>query len=101
MEEVFWKLHKNITTGLKIISNMEWLTVYTIETYIINLLFAVIITVNDYKSNSLVISIENILFGLLFLIMSPISVWIMLFYIIQSNLPEDFWSRPIIKLKKK
>ena len=80
---------------------MEVLMVYTIATYSINLLFTVIIAVDDYKSNGLEISIENILFGLLFLIMSPMSVWIMIFYIIKSNLPEDFWSRPIIKFKKK
>ena len=80
---------------------MEILTWYLIAAYSINLFFAVVMTVNDYKSNSLQMNLKDILFVLAFLIMSPISVWIMIFYIIQSNLPEDFWTRPIIKLKKK
>ena len=80
---------------------MEGLIVYLIASYSINLLFAVIMTINDYKSNDLVVSIKNILFCLAFLLFSPISVWIMVFYIIKSNLPEDFWSLPIIKFKKK
>ena len=80
---------------------MEILTWYLIAAYSINLFFAVVMTVNDYKSNSLQMNLKDILFVLAFLIMSPISVWIMIFYIIQSNLPEDFWTRPIIKIKKK
>lgn len=80
---------------------MEILTWYLIAAYSINLFFAIIMTVNDYKSNGLEISVEHILFALVFLIMSPIAVWVMIFYIIMDNLPEDFWTRPIIKIKKK
>ena len=80
---------------------MEILTWYLIAAYSINLFFAIIMTVNDYKSNGLEISVENILFALVILIMSPIAVWVMIFYIIMDNLPEDFWTRPIIKIKKK
>ena len=80
---------------------MEILTWYLIAAYSINLFFAIIMTVNDYKSNGLEISVENILFALVILIMSPIAVWVMIFYIIIDNLPEDFWTRPIIKIKKK
>ena len=80
---------------------MEILTWYLITAYSINLFFAIIMTVNNYKSNGLEISVENILFALVFLIMSPIAVWVMIFYIIMDNLPEDFWTRPIIKIKKK
>ena len=80
---------------------MEILTWYLIAAYSINLFFAIIMTVNDYKSNGLEISVENILFSLVILIMSAIAVWVMIFYIIMDNLPEDFWTRPIIKIKKK
>lgn len=80
---------------------MEVFVWYLIASYCINLLFVVILAVNDYKSIGLEMSIKDILSSLVVLIMSPISVWIMIFHIIQSTLPEDFWSRPIINFKKK
>lgn len=58
-------------------------------------------TVNDYKAGRLVLNLGNILFASVFLLLSPVSVWIMLVFIVGINLPEDFWTRPIVNLKKK
>lgn len=80
---------------------MDLLGIYLALTYGINLLLCIIMTVNDYKAGRLFMNIGNILFASVFLLLSPVSVWIMLVFIVGINLPEDFWSRPIIKLKKK
>ena len=80
---------------------MEIFTPYLIASYLLTLMLIAIMTFNDYKSGELIFNLKeifNISFALIF---APITLWIMVKEIIKENLPEDFWTRPIIKIKKK
>ena len=80
---------------------MEIFTWYLIASYLITLMLAIVLSVNDYRSGNMNYSLSNITVILFVLAFAPITLWIMIFFIIKENLPEDFWTRPIIKIKKK
>ena len=80
---------------------MEIFTWYLIASYILTLMLAIVLSVNDYRSGNMNYSLSDITVILFVLAFSPITLWIMVKKIIKENLPEDFWTRPIIKIKKK
>ena len=80
---------------------MEIFTWYLIASYLITLMLAIVLSVNDYGSGNMNYSLSDITAILFVLAFTPITLWIMIFLIIKDNLPEDFWTRPIIKIKKK
>jgi len=80
---------------------MEIFTWYLIASYLITLMLAIVLSVNDYRSGNMNYSLSDITVILFVLAFSPITLWIMVKKIIKENLPEDFWTRPIIKIKKK
>jgi len=80
---------------------MEIFTWYLIASYLITLMLAIVLSVNDYRSGNMNYSLSDITVILFVLAFSPITLWIMVKKIIKKNLPEDFWTRPIIKIKKK
>ena len=80
---------------------MEIFTWYLIASYLLTLMLAIVLSVNDYRSGNMNYSLSDITVILFVLAFSPITLWIMVKKIIKENLPEDFWTRPIIKIKKK
>ena len=80
---------------------MEIFTWYLIVSYLLTLTLSIVLSVNDYISGNMNYSLSDITVILFVLVFSPITLWIMIFLIITENLPEDFWTRPIIKIKKK
>ena len=80
---------------------MEIFTWYLIESYLLTLMLAIVLSVNDYRSGNMNYSLSDITAILFVLAFAPITLWLMIFIIIKDNLPEDFWTRPIIKIKKK
>ena len=80
---------------------MEVFIWYLIASYLLTLMLAIVMAVNDYKSGNMNYSLSDIFKVLFVLVSAPITLWIMIFLIIKDNLPEDFWTRPIIKIKKK
>ena len=80
---------------------MEIFTLYLIASYILTLTLSIVISVNDYRSGNMNYSLSDITVILFVLAFAPVTLWIMIFVIIKDNLPEDFWTRPIIKIKKK
>ena len=80
---------------------MEIFTWYLIESYLLTLMLAIVLSVNDYRSGNMNYSLSDITVILFVLAFAPITLWIMVKEIIKENLPEDFWTRPIIKIKKK
>lgn len=80
---------------------MEILTWYLIASYILTLILAIVMSVNDYRSGNMNYSLSNLTVIFFVLAFAPITLWLMIFFIIKQNLPEDFWTRPIIKIKKK
>jgi len=80
---------------------MEIFTWYLIASYLLTLTLSIVMAVNDYRSGNMNYSLSNITVILFVLAFAPITLWIMIFFIIKENLPEDFWTRPIIKIKKK
>ena len=77
---------------------MEIFTWYLIASYLLTLTFSIVMAVNDYRSGNMDYSLSDVLFVLVF---APVTLWLIIFFIIKENLPEDFWTRPIIKIKKK
>ena len=77
---------------------MEIFTWYLIASYLLTLIFLIVMAVNDYRSCNMDYSLSDVLFVLVF---APVTLWLIIFFIIKENLPEDFWTRPIIKIKKK
>ena len=80
---------------------MEIFTPYLIASYLLTLTLSIVISVNDYRSGNMNYSLLDITVILFVLAFAPITLWIMVKKIIKENLPEDFWTRPIIKIKKK
>ena len=80
---------------------MEIFTWYLIASYLLTLMLAIVMAVNDYKSGNMNYSLSDITVILFVLAFAPITLWIMVKKIIKENLPEDFLTRPIIKIKKK
>ena len=80
---------------------MEIFTPYLIASYLLTLILSIVMAVNDYRSGNMNYSLSDITVILFVLAFSPITLWIMVKKIIKENLPEDFWTRPIIKIKKK
>ena len=80
---------------------MEVFIWYLIESYLLTLMLAIVLSVNDYRSGNMNYSLSDITAISFALIFAPITLWLMIFLIIKDNLPEDFWTRPIIKIKKK
>lgn len=80
---------------------MEIFTLYLIASYLLTLMLAIVLSVNDYRSGNMNYSLSDITVILFVLAFAPITLWIMVKKIIKENLPEDFWTRPIIKIKKK
>jgi multisubunit Na+/H+ antiporter MnhG subunit len=80
---------------------MEIFTWYLIASYLLTLTLSIVIAVNDYRLGNMNYSLSDITVILFVLAFSPITLWIMVKEIIKENLPEDFWTRPIIKIKKK
>ena len=80
---------------------MEIFTWYLIASYLLTLMLAIVLSVNDYRSGNMNYSLSDITAILFVLAFAPITLWIMVKKIIKENLPEDFWTRPIIKIKKK
>lgn len=80
---------------------MEIFTWYLIASYLLTLMLAIVLSVNDYRSGNMNYSLSDITVILFVLAFAPITLWIMVKKIIKENLPEDFWTRPIIKIKKK
>lgn len=80
---------------------MEIFTWYLIASYLLTLMLSIVLSVNDYRSGNMNYSLLDITVILFVLAFAPITLWIMIFPIIKDNLPEDFWTRPIIKIKKK
>ena len=80
---------------------MEIFTWYLIASYLLTLTLSIVMSVNDYRSGNMNYSLSDIFKALFVLVSAPITLWIMIFLIIKDNLPEDFWTRPIIKIKKK
>ena len=80
---------------------MEIFTWYLIASYLLTLMLTIVLSVNDYRSGNMNYSLSDITVILFVLAFAPITLWIMVKKIIKENLPEDFWTRPIIKIKKK
>ena len=80
---------------------MEIFTLYLIASYLLTLMLAIVLSVNDYRLGNMNYSLSDITVILFVLAFAPITLWIMVKKIIKENLPEDFWTRPIIKIKKK
>ena len=80
---------------------MEIFTLYLIASYLLTLMLAIVLSVNDYRSGNMNYSLSDITVILFVLAFAPITLWIMVKKIIKENLPEDFWTRQIIKIKKK
>jgi uncharacterized membrane protein YqjE len=80
---------------------MEIFTWYLIASYLLTLTLSIVIAVNDYRLGNMNYSLSDITVILFVLAFAPITLWIMVKEIIEENLPEDFWTRPIIKIKKK
>ncbi len=80
---------------------MEILFWYIIASYILTLILAIIMALDDYSSNKLNYSLSNIFTIISILVFAPITFWIVTSFIINKFLPKDFWTRPIIKIKKK
>ena len=80
---------------------MEIFTWYLIASYLITLMLAIVLSVNDYISGNINYSLSDIFKVLFVLVFAPVTLWLIIFFIIKENLPEDFWTRPIIKIKKK
>ena len=80
---------------------MEIFTLYLIASYLLTLMLAIVLSVNDYRSGNMNYSLSDITVILFVLAFAPVTLWLIIFFIIKENLPEDFWTRPIIKIKKK
>ena len=80
---------------------MEIFTWYLIASYLLTLMLAIVLSVNDYRLGILDYSLSDIFKVLFVLIFAPVTLWMIIHLIIKQNLPEDFWTRPIIKIKKK
>ena len=80
---------------------MEIFTLYLIASYLLTLTLSIVMSVNDYRSGNMNYSLLNLTVILFVLAFAPITLWLIIFFIIKENLPEDFWTRPIIKIKKK
>ena len=80
---------------------MEIFTPYLIASYLLTLILSIVMAVNDYRSGNMNYSLSDITVILFVLAFAPITLWLINFFIIKENLPEDFWTRPIIKIKKK
>jgi hypothetical protein len=80
---------------------MEIFTWYLIASYLLTLTLSIVMSVNDYRSGNMNYSLLNLTVILFALAFAPITLWLIIFFIIKENLPEDFWTRPIIKIKKK
>ena len=80
---------------------MEIFTLYLIASYLLTLTLSIVMSVNDYRSGNMNYSLSDIFKVLFVLVFAPVTLWLIIFFIIKENLPEDFWTRPIIKIKKK
>ena len=80
---------------------MEIFTPYLIASYLLTLILSIVMAVNDYRSGNMNYSLSDIFKVLFVLVFAPVTLWLIIFFIIKGNLPEDFWTRPIIKIKKK